>query len=75
MRADEEAPGFMTGRGGSVMNIILLILLILAAAKLSPTRTWSFEVGAVRVHFPLGLCVWVSLVVTLLTTWWRLRHQ
>lgn len=75
MKADEEAHVFTLGKGGSVLNIVLLACLILAAVKLSPTRTWSFEVGAVRVVVPIGLCVWVSLVVALMSLWWRWRHQ
>ena len=62
-------------RGGRIMKIILLVLLIVATAKLSPMRMWSFEVGAARVVVPIGLSVWVTLIVTVLTAWWRWRHQ
>lgn len=41
---------------------LLLMLLIVLVAKFPPGTTWAWQIGSVRLVFPVGWCVLVSLV-------------
>jgi len=46
--------------------IVLLVALALAFMFVSPSMKWDFSIGGGRLSIPIGLCLWASLVLSLL---------
>jgi hypothetical protein len=52
------------------MMWLLIVAMIVLVAEFPPGTTWGWQVGRVRLVFPIGWCLLATLVLTLIGSLW-----